>query len=343
MRKLLIGGMGLLVALLLMGCLSSPRTDFTNTAFVTRWRTDHTNGEWAIEESSPNQIRLSLSDDGVYDFVVDWGDGSDPDRIIRYDLSELTHTYESPGEYTVMIDGQCDGFGFFPRVIDDDVDFPPLAVGDSAKLLDVEQWGEVKLHNQGFQFLACTNLEGFSAVDTPILNHITDMLSMFFRAQAFNGDIGGWDVSNVTDMNGMFFSAEAFNQDIGSWDVSNVTDMAVMFGEAATFNQDIGDWDVSNVTTMAGMFQEATAFNQDIGDWDVSKVTTMNSMFFSAEAFNQDIGGWDVSNVTDMSEMFDSAISFNQDIGGWDVDQVTSYDEIFTGAMEENHKPPKFR
>jgi surface protein len=52
---------------------------------------------------------------------------------------------------------------------------------------------------------------------------------MFTNTDAFNQDIGGWNVSNVTDMRYMFLYADAFNQDIGGWDVSSVTDMTGMF------------------------------------------------------------------------------------------------------------------
>ena len=85
------------------------------------------------------------------------------------------------------------------------------------------------------------------------------MNSMFRHADAFNGKIGAWDVSNVTDMNCMFecaTRASSFNQDIGDWDVSSVIDMGhLMFRQA--FNQDIGAWDVSSVTNMNGMFAYA--------------------------------------------------------------------------------------
>jgi surface protein len=55
----------------------------------------------------------------------------------------------------------------------------------------------------------------------------------------------------------MFSSADAFNQNIGNWNVSNVTTMDSMFWAATAFNQDIGNWDISSLTDAIGMFDDS--------------------------------------------------------------------------------------
>ncbi len=147
------------------------------------------------------------------------------------------------------------------------------------------------------------------------------MASMFGGANAFNQDIGTWEVQNVTNMVGMFAVATAFNQDIGAWNVQNVNLMPGMFAGATAFNQDIGAWNVQNVTLMVSMFGSATAFNQDISSWNVQNVTNMAGMFLAATAFNQNIGTWNVQNVIDMTSMFDnsglSITNYDSTLIGW--------------------------
>ena len=62
----------------------------------------------------------------------------------------------------------------------------------------------------GRAFYGATNLVVL-ATDRPDLSNVTDMNRMFYRASAFNQDIGDWDVSNVTDMSDMLSHAYAFN------------------------------------------------------------------------------------------------------------------------------------
>jgi surface protein len=79
----------------------------------------------------------------------------------------------------------------------------------------------------------------------------------------------------------MFGGADAFNQDIGRWNVGEVVNTSWMFTYAKTFNQDIDDWNVGKVTNMHAMFSGASAFNQDIGSWNISSLTGAEDMFYS--------------------------------------------------------------
>lgn len=307
-------------------------------AFISTWDTTLT----SEGSSGSNQIRLPIFEAGNYNFVVDWGDGIQ-DVITSGDQEEKLHTYAYEGVYTITITGQIEGWAFDSS-------------GDRLKIVEVGQWGDLRLGDFGSYFNGTENLKitatdklnlagtkyMFSAFaqsgidNVPGMNEwdvsqVTDMNAMFYAARNFNQDIGDWDTSNVTVMRYMFSGAFSFNQDIGGWDISNVENIEYMFSGARAFNQDIGRWDVSNLKSMRGMFQFANSFNQDIGGWDVSNVENMQIMFAGARSFDQDISRWDVSRVQDFSGMFNTT-AFNQDIGGWDLGNAINMDAMFRSA-----------
>ena len=307
--------------------------------FLSVWDTTKTNPVSSLS----NQVTLPLQSGGDYNFIVDWGDGSN-NTITDGDQLEKTHTYTSEGVYTISITGKIIVWWFGNG-------------RDRLKILEIQQWGCLQLGNFGLYFYGCENLE-LTATDNLNLTGTTNLFGtfgnctnlgssgnmdgwdvssvtrmgyMFEEASSFNQPIGSWDVSSVTDMQSMFYGASSFNQPIGSWDVSSVTDMKWMFEGASSFNQPIGSWDVSSVPSMYGMFERASSFNQPIGSWDVSSVTYMRDMFEGASSFNQPLGSWDVSSVTDMKWMFEGASSFNQPLGSWDVSSVTEMNGMFYG------------
>jgi len=318
---------------------------FTFSApFLSVWDTTLT----STGSSPNNQVRLPLEEGGIYDFAVDWGDGS-RHLITNWNQPEATHNYTSTGIYDIKLDGLITGWRF-------------NNYGDRLKLLEISQWGPLRLGNSGAYFYGCSNLN-LMATDnldltgtTTLMNafrfcnnlgttgnmndwdvsSVTDMTSMFDGASSFNQAIGSWDVSSVTDMNSMFRFASSFNQSIGAWDVSSVTDMEAMFSYATSFNRAIGTWDVSSVTDMSVMFGQASSFNQPIGTWSVVSVTEMGAMFAYASSFNQPIGTWSVFGVTSMAGMFHDALSFNQPIGTWEVSTVRWMDEMFRNAHSFN-------
>ena len=304
------------------------------TPFITRWKTDNPG------MSDDNQITIHTAPSMTYNYRVEWGDGSFDENV----SGEITHTYASPGEYTVSITGTFPQ-PFFKATFD-------ATQTDSQKLLSVEQWGNRTWRSMSQAFFDCRNLT-INDTESPDLSQVTSMSNMFKNADNLSGNISNWDVSSVTTMNRMFEGADNFNLDVSSWNVSNVTNMDnmfrgtkfnhdisnwdvakvtnmnAMFQEAREFNQPIGNWNVGNVTTMFAMFREADAFNQPIGNWNVGNVRNMVDMFFGTDVFNADISNWNVSNVTDMGNMFRETGVFNQPIGNWNVANVTSMREMF--------------
>ncbi len=280
--------------------------------FVSVWKTDNTSG--AV--TANNQIKLPLESTGSYNFTVNWGDGSS-NHINSWNQTEITHTYPSTGTYTVNISGSISGFRFGNA-------------GDRTKIVDIRQWGVLRLGNNGGYFWGCSNLEA-SASDILDLTGTTNLANIFNGASKFNGSIGNWQTSHVTTLSGAFNLATSFNSEISAWDTSQVTDLSSTFRHAYEFNQAIGQWNTSNVTTLFRTFSVAKKFNQDLSRWNTSKVTSMNATF-ATSAFNHDLTTWDTSSVTDMSFMFNQAASFNGEVHNWNTSKVRDMQYMFTAA-----------
>ncbi len=307
-------------------------------AFVFTWQTSEANQQVFIPIPSRNAPS--------YNYTVDWGDGTKD----RNQTGRASHSYTTPGVYTVAITGT------FPHI-----DFGK-GFGSSDQLRDallsIDQWGSIAWRSMNSAFAKCGNLV-IKATDAPNLSRVTDISGMFggsgidsdlnhwdvsnitnmavvfSSARNFTGGVESWDVSNVEQMGGMF-SRTKIDDDLSGWDVSKVTNMVSMFLGTTEFNGDITGWDVSNVTDMRNMFRDAQVFNQDISVWNVSKVTDMSYMFKGTQAFNQAIGVWDISQVQDMNSMFEGALAFNQPIGSWDTQNVTSMASTFKNTSAFN-------
>lgn len=287
--------------------------------FITIWKTDNPGA------SNDDQITIPTFDGETYNYSVDWGDGNVDNGI----SGDITHTYDSPGTYKVIITGDFPGINFYDTSVD-------VTNKDNLKILAVEQWGDIRWTAMAFAFMNCENLD-VTATDTPNLSGVTSLTSMFVGAKSlvYNSTINNWETSSITNMQQLFSGALKFNQPIGNWDLSNVSTTARMFQSAISFNQNIGNWNMSNVRNMQSMFIHAKSFKKDISSWDVGSVTTMGGLFWGTP-FNQDIGDWDVSNVTDMYGMFVDNEVFNQDIGGWNVARVTNMGNMFVNASSFN-------
>ncbi len=295
----------------------SPVWGICDSSFETTWDTSLGAGE---------TVTLALA--GSVNATIDWGDGTIENV---YSAGPHVHDYDEDGIYTVSVDGSVTGYNSYGN---------GGGLGERAKLISVDNWGQIGFSSMYRGFDQCSNLVSVPVISDGIAA-VTDMGYMFYGASALNDNISGWDVSSVINMGYMFYGASSFDGDISGWDTSGVTNMRNMFGYALMFNQDIGGWDTSGVTDMGHMFSFALSFNQDISGWNTTGVTDMGSMFYGASSFDQAIGSWNTTEVTNMYAMFYGASSFNHDLTGWCVPQFSSKPTDFdTGAFSWTSPPP---
>ena len=290
--------------------------------FVTTWKTDNPGASGDNQITIPTYSSNEWEKDIVYNYTVDWGDGTSNTDVI----GDVTHTYETPGVYTVSITGD------FPRIYFDGWEIEK----DNGKILTVEQWGNYGWASMQGAFYNCSNLN-VVALDTPNLTWVESLSQMFYSCTSLvgNSSFSDWNTTNINEMAGVFAYAQQFNQPLNSWDVSNVRYFFDMFAGATTFDQPIGSWNLQSANGINGMFRDSN-FNQYIGDWDVSKVTGMGYVFANNPSFDQDISLWDVSSVKYMDSMFANATSFNQDISNWNVQNVQEMSYMFSNAINFN-------
>jgi surface protein len=181
--------------------------------FITTWET-----------TAPNQSITIPTNGAGYDFIIDWGDGSQPQGIIGT-TPTVSHVYATAGNHQIKIKGA------FPRIYLNNG-------GDKNKLKSVDQWGNIAWTSMEGAFYGATNLQ-ILATDMPNLGGVTSMANMFRGATNLTGNLNGWNASTVTNMSYLFQGATNFNQPIGSWNVSNAQDMSYMFQNATNFNQNI--------------------------------------------------------------------------------------------------------
>ncbi len=205
--------------------------------FVTTWNTSLGPG---------TTVTLALA--GTVNATIDWGDGTPVETVTT---QGPVHTYTTDGIYTVSVTGSVTAYNSL---------YNGGGLGELAKLLSVDNWGQLGFSSMHYAFFRCSNLVSVPST-TDGIEAVTNMSEMFNGASLFNQNIGGWDTSSVTDMSWMFNLANLFNQDIGGWDTSSVTDMDRMFYNASSFNQNLSGWCVTQISS------EPSYFDDGADDW----------------------------------------------------------------------------
>lgn len=139
-----------------------------STPFITTWKTDNPG------ESNNNEIIIPTFPYEIYNYTIDWGDGT-PNTV---ETGRARYTHTNLGTYTISITGN------FPRIYINEVE-------EKNKILSIEQWGDNAWSSIKSAFAHCTNLQG-NFTDAPDLSNVVSMRKMFYGAFKFNYHIDNW-------------------------------------------------------------------------------------------------------------------------------------------------------
>ena len=184
-----------------------PTSGAADTPFTSLWATTGSN----------ETITIPCQDNGTFNAVIDWGDGTANSSVTAYNDAGLAHEYASAGDHTIEITG------VFPNIYFNNG-------GDRLKIKKVLNLGTVGWIGLGIAFAGCANLTEFTAGSTDTTT-VTNMGAMFFGCSSLNDlDVSSLDTSNVNSMGYMFLNCSALtNLDVSSFDTAKVTSMCAMF------------------------------------------------------------------------------------------------------------------
>jgi len=194
-------------------------------------------------------------------------------------------------------------------------------------------------------------------LDTWNVSAVTDFTDTFFRATAFNCDLGNWSL-NTTEtiaMRRTFFNATSFTgTGLGNWNTSKVKDWRETFlNSAVNFPVTHPNyWELFPSNVSGETFQIAetfrlTPFNggeaSGVGGrnfevkigTNVADEYSLSGFLFEAVDFNQDVstdsvnGYWVMTRVVNLSSLFRDCTNFNQDIGNWDTSNCLNFNSLF--------------
>lgn len=194
--------------------------------------------------------------------------------------------------------------------------------------------------------------------------HAAKNVKFFHGAEAFRGNISGWNTQNVTDFSYMFSGAKVYDGNVSSWDTSSAVTFKAMFGsDMVLINTDDGpqydckelgfgycggalrfsggdltSWDTSSVQDTTFMFHcpgavfgRKPAFNGNIYNWNTGSVKNTSYMFMFQHVFDSAIGNWDTSENEDARYMFAFASNFNTPLH-WSTHKLQNTEGMFYGA-----------
>ena len=272
-----------------------------------------------------NSITLPLMTGYLYDFVVDWGDGT-TDHITTYNQAERVHSYASTATWTVTITGLMQKFSL------------GNVTTSRTVFRTVEQLGDTGLTDTSNMFngISYTGRNFIAGINNATL--ITSTYRMFMNYYS-PVDVSNMDMSSCTTMQDMFNNARGLVTFNGFKIYAN-TNVQYMFSTAQG-SIDLTGIDTTEMTTASNMFKNYSYTGAlDVGHMNMMSCTTMQDMFNNNRA-QLSFNGFKIYANTNVQYMFSTAYG-SIDLTGIDTSEMTSAIDMFrnyyyTGALDVGH------
>ena len=272
--------------------------------------------------SSNDTFVLPLDGTSTYNFDIDWGDGNTETVTTNTDQ---THVYAFPGIYTIKIGGTNNTF---PAIKFDDT-------GDTDKLLEIRNWGDIAWGSFRFAFHGCRNMV-LTATDIPDISGVASFSRAFENTGIISIDLRGWDFSSATGLSNMLNGCrDLVSINMTGIDLSGILSLNRFANVNENLEEIIGheDLDLSDVRDFTLAFNGCTKLrNLDVSNWDISAVVDFDRTFrLCASLTLSGIDNWTTTRLKYMSGMFQES-PVNPDISDWDISVLTDASDAFDGS-----------
>ena len=242
---------------------------------------------------------------GPFD-VTDWGDGSSDLAV----SGSQTHVYSATGIYTITINKITNNFR--PCYFNDG--------GDELKIIDIENWGNIRWDSGYGVFRGCANLD-ISATDNPDFSASTNMYTLFYNCSSITKHCkydaplaASWAYAfyNNSSLTSMPISDTSGGTDFGNW------------MRLCTSLTSVPAFDVSSGVEFGNAWRECDKVTSFSSELDFSSADQFDYGFYKVESCTSYPSEWDFSNVTNARGIFRNNFAVTSFPSEWNFDNVNA-------------------
>lgn len=242
--------------------------------------------------SADTHFVLPVTAKSASDYYVDWGDGGAEETFTT--TGNKDHTYASSGTYQVKVRGGMTALAF-------------NNAGDCAKLIYIDNWGNIAWSSMENAFYGCSNMKS-TTIDTANTSLVTTFAYAFRGCSSLTTlDTSGWDTAEVQSFYGAFRDCSLLTAlDVSGWDTGEVTSFADAFhGCTSLKTLDVSGWDTAKVTSFLRAFRFCFLLTTlDTSGWNTAEVTSFYLAFHDCSFLKGDFSHIILNAATDIRDMF---------------------------------------